>query len=178
MAEPLSVPGYSVKQLNNEDQADIQSLLERCADYRLLSSGKLPEPTDAEELIRSGPVGKSLGDKFIFGIYPFTETTNRNTTLVALIDCFRDYPITGRWWLGLMIVDPLYRGKGLGGAFYRSFENWSASQGMQTIYIGVLSHNDKALRFWTNIGFSEVERKPNRMGIRENIEIIMIHKVR
>ncbi|RPI23854.1 MAG: hypothetical protein EHM70_21995, partial [Chloroflexota bacterium] len=65
----FDVPGYCVALLEPEDTPALQRLLERCSDFSELVSGAPPSPSAAYALMTSGPEGKSLDDKFAWGIY-------------------------------------------------------------------------------------------------------------
>ena len=98
--------------------------------------------------------------------------------LIGLADIIRDYPGVGDWWLGLLLIDPDYRGKGLGRQVYTAYESWAAKQGAQRIYLGVIEENHTAHRFWQGLGFKEIKRRPpTRFGDREHIVIVMMKAV-
>ncbi|MGV2830334.1 hypothetical protein [Myxosarcina sp. GI1(2024)] len=65
----LGVPGYSVESLELRDVERLQKLYEKCADFADLVDGQPPSPTAAREEFFAVPEGKSLSDKFMFGIF-------------------------------------------------------------------------------------------------------------
>jgi GNAT superfamily N-acetyltransferase len=95
--------------------------------------------------------------------------------LIGLIDAVEGYPDEGAWWLGLMLIDPEYRGKGLGHKLYQAFENWILEQGAVGVCLGVVEENDKALAFWGSLGFQEHDRQPSRQfGDKTHAIITMV----
>lgn len=163
LAKLFTVPGYQVKLLQEEDLPVIQNLLERCADYELLVTGLPPDPSSAKKILFDLPEGKSQADKFAIGIY--TESTG----LVGILDAIRDYPRQNDWWLGLLLLDPDYRNKGLGKRIYSAFEAWAARWGAQKVYAGVIERNERAYEFWQGLGFETVEVRPaRRFGVLEH----------
>lgn len=150
----FSVPDYQVDLMHTADQADLQLLLEKCVDYTQLVTGSPPKPSAAASLLSDIPQGKSLRDKFVFGISVIPQG------LVCVLDAVRDYPTQDDWWLGLLLVDPTHRNQGLGQSIYRSFEEWVGHQGGRRVFLGVLEDNQNAYRFWQRLGFKLVEKRP------------------
>ncbi len=116
------------------------------------------------------PAGKTAQDLILVGI--FSQADN----LVGLLHALRDYPEKGACWIGLFLIAPEYRSRGLGKMVVRSFEDWMASQGTQGIMLGVVEANEKALRFWQSVGFVVVERRPpEQIGDLTHVVITMSH---
>jgi hypothetical protein len=104
----FDLPGHVVFRLRREDAGLLQGLCERCSAYFELHDGAPPGPTIGEEEVVALPEGKTLGDKFLFGIRSATGE------LVGVLDLIRDFPAPGEWWLGLLMLDPRERSAGLG----------------------------------------------------------------
>lgn len=149
--------------LGPQNTAEIQRLLELCADYFDLVEGIQPGPQLAREVMTDRPPTKRAEDKLLVGVY-----TPENQ-LIALIEGIRGYPAPGMWWIGLMLVDPPRRGVGLGARVLQGFEDWAAHQGVWAIGIGVVEANEKALRFWQRMGYEVLEKtSPRLFGEREH----------
>lgn len=148
---------YPVKPLHLADAPQLQSLLERCADYFQLVGGADPKPGDAELLLTQLPPGKSAEDKFVFGVH------NEQGELIGVWDAVLNYPGDEDVWLGLLMLAPEYRGRGMGGELYLVFEAWAAGRGMRRVYLGVVETNQAAYRFWLRLGFTlhEVRKQPD-----------------
>lgn len=168
----FTLQGFHITQLHADDQAELQTLLENCADYSFLVTGLPPKPSAAVSLLKDCPPGKTLADKLLIGI------ATGNKVLVGVLDAVRDYPAQDDWWLGLLLLEPAHRKKGLGRQIYLTFEHWASQQGARRIYLGVLKDNAKAFRFWQSLGFKVVERQPARqLGNRTHVVIIMAHTI-
>ena len=102
------------------------------------------------------PPSKTLDDKFIYGVY-------RNKKIVALLDILRDYPEKDIWWIGLMLIHPLYRGSGLGRTIYSAVEGSIHQMGVKEIRLGVLEENASGYGFWQRMGFIQIDSKPGRV---------------
>jgi ribosomal protein S18 acetylase RimI-like enzyme len=168
----FTFPGYGITQLNTEDQVVLQTLLEKCSDYFILVTGSAPKSSAATSLLTDFPPGKTLGDKLVIGI------SLRKQGLIGVLDAVRDYPKQEDWWLGLLLLEPAHRKKGLGRQIVQSFEQWASQQGARRILLGVLEENTMAYRFWQSVGFEIVERQPARqIGNRTHRMITMAYTI-
>ena len=168
----LELADYLVRQLEPNDEKILQKLYEQCADYAYLVDGQEPSPSAAREEFLAVPEGKTLQDKFMFGLFDI-----RNV-LVGLIESIRHYPDDRSWWVGLMMLAPEQRGKGLGSEFYRAFERWVSAHGAQQVMLAVVEENEPGFRFWQKIGF-EVTRKtpPRQFGNKTHALYVMKRSV-
>lgn len=146
----------------------VQALLGRGADYARLVDGQDPGPEAARELFTDGPPGHPLEDKFVIGLFAPPDT------LIGVLEGMRNYSDPGVWWIGLMLLDPAWRGRGLGEQVYRAFEAYAGEQGATTIGLGVVEANTGARCFWERVGFTPVRvTEPRRFGVREHAVIVM-----
>jgi RimJ/RimL family protein N-acetyltransferase len=160
---------WYVSPLNAADETDLQDLLLRASDYTELLTGEPVGSDDAAELLVDTPPGKSPEDKWIFGIYPVGDSK-----LIGVIDMVADHPVNGTWFLGLMLLDPEYRGSGFGEEIVNSLFAWLAERDVHGVRIGVVEHNQGALRFWKRMGFCEIDRRPPMLfGQRESAVFVM-----
>jgi GNAT superfamily N-acetyltransferase len=150
--------------LGPDDFPALQALLERSADYFYLVEGQPPRPDEATNLAKDCPPGWTTADKLLIGI------TDQENSLLAVIDGMCGYPKEGIFWIGLMLVDPSKRGRGLGTRILAGFENWAASQGAKQIRLGVVEENVKALRFWQRSGYKlHSKSDPTPMGQKKHV---------
>jgi RimJ/RimL family protein N-acetyltransferase len=152
----LELPAYSAKRLVPEDAEILQQLYEQCTEFALFTDGQPPSPTAAREEFDAVPEGKTTHDKYIFGLF------DPNDSLVGMIESIRYYPDHKTWWLGLMMLAPEQRGKGLGSEFYRAFERWVSSQGVPRISLSAIEANESGLQFWKKMGFEVIRKTPPR----------------
>jgi len=131
----------------------VQSLFERCTEFFQLINGAPPGPTDgADELVCVAP-GRTIDDTFNFGVYD-------GDRLIAFAGLARDFPKPSEWWLGLLVIDPAERGRGLGAQIHQELVEWIAAQSGTMLWIAVQTQNVDGERFWRRIGFEERERQP------------------
>ena len=150
----FTLEGFRVVRMTLDRAGDVQSLYERCNDYHLLHEGTPTRLAAGEEELTAVPTGRSADDKFPFGIYA------ANDQLIGYLDLFRDYPAPGEWWVGLLLLDPEFRGRGLGGRIFSAAMPSVADHGARAIQLAVLEHDAAALRFWRRQGFVEIGRRP------------------
>ncbi|NEO33313.1 MAG: GNAT family N-acetyltransferase [Symploca sp. SIO3C6] len=157
----LECSGYSVKQLVPEDAEVLQKLYEQCKDFAFLTYGEEFSSTAAREEFNTVPEGKTTQDSYLFGLF------DSHNVLLGMIASLKHYRDQQTWWLGLIMLAPEHRNKGLGADFYRAFECWVSAQGVSQISLCAIKANELGLRFWKKMGF-EVIRKtaPRQYGIK------------
>ena len=155
--EPPSVP-FDLRRLGSADAPWLQDFLETCDDYFRMISGQSAAPHEAETELASLPPGKTLDDKFFVGLQ------GPDGTLAGVFDLVKDYPEPGIWYLGLLLLHPAVRSKGHGEAIHAQISALVRSQGGSAIRLGVVEKNEKALKFWTRLGYHELSRKPVQVG--------------
>lgn len=131
---------------------ELQALFERCSEFFLLTEGAAPHATHAAEELALRAPGKTADDTFCFGVF-------RGERLVGFIHVTRDFPKPDEWFLGLLVLDPAVRGQGLGVAVHDALRDWIAGHGAHVLWLGVLTQNEPAERFWRARGYLERERK-------------------
>lgn len=93
-----------------------------------------------------------MHDKFVLGLF------NNNNRLLAMIESIRHYPDQQTFWIGLMMVVPDQRRRGIGTHFYRAFEDWVSKGGVSQISLGVVQINELGLQFWKKMGFQVISK--------------------
>jgi GNAT superfamily N-acetyltransferase len=151
---------------------EVQSLLERCADYDSAITGKFVEPEDSVELLTVVPAGKEIRDKHVLGIF------YQHEGLIGVLDAVQDYPNPRDWFIGLLLLDPHERNRRIGEQTLRAFERWAREGGAQAIQLSVLEENQSAYRFWSRCGYQPVEKRvPAVAGLNEHSIYIFRRKL-
>ena len=163
------IPGCSAVRMTEDDEPSVQLLLEECSDFNLLVTGLPVARTDAKELFTDLPPGKDMVDKTIIGFY-------KGQNLVGIMDNIRGYPEPGTWFIGLMLLVPDERGKGMGRNLISGYEQWAGLQGAQAIRLGVVAENCDGYRFWERSGYQMVEKRPARRFGNKEQEIFLFRK--
>jgi GNAT superfamily N-acetyltransferase len=162
-----TIPGCTIKPLFLEDEADIQQFLEECSDYKMIECGQPVQPEDARSFLLDLPPGKTLEDKFVFAI-------EKEARIIALVDVLMNYKDENIWWIGLLLIHPDMRGKGMGRQIVNFLRDNFIQQGVREIRLGVLEENIPGQIFRKRMGFNPVELVPNRQyGIKNHTVIVM-----
>jgi GNAT superfamily N-acetyltransferase len=165
----LELGNYQGRLLQSQDELVLQELCQACSDYFEITSTVPAGAVAAKNILTALPENKGYEDKLIVGI--FDKSTD---ILVGVLDFIKHYPIQGVGMLGLLLLHPQHRSRGLGGQIYRTLENWWASQNGHTMRIGVVEQNQAALIFWHQLGFELVERKfPYKIGNLDSVLLVM-----
>lgn len=161
------INGYKIKKLSIQDIDIVEELCNKCSDYFILSGGTLPTKDDVNNLFTDLPPNKNLEDKFLFGIY-------KSNNLIGIIDIIRNYPTVSEWTIGLLLLEPKERGRGLGTVIHEALVRWAKSLGAKRFRIGVINDNDSACRFWTNLGYVKVKEISMDIVSKKHIVNIMV----
>ena len=161
---------YIIRNLDIEDKDIIQNLCEECIDYYNIVSGEAPKKDTWKEVLEDLPPGKTYEEKYALGAF-------KDGHLVAVIDLIRDYPEKGEWIIGLLLIHPSERNKGLGERINNLIAEVVKDKGGIKLRIGVVEDNSKALSFWKGIGYEEIKRANLTIGHKNNIVIVMNHSI-
>ncbi len=153
---------YKITLINNDNLEEIQNLCNNCSDYYLLDKGIVADSDEAQKMLRAVPDGKSSNDLFILGVF------NKYNSLIGVVHIIKDYPKLNVWMLGLLLIDPKERNKGLGRLIHNEIVDFVKNKNGNKIRIGVLEDNKSALKFWNSVGYklekeTEMDRGNNRI---------------
>jgi ribosomal protein S18 acetylase RimI-like enzyme len=157
--------------LDESRKDELQAFYEGCADYVELITGQPPGPDEAEELLGSLPRGKTHDDKFVIGLF------DAPGHMIGVLDVVRDYPKAAEWFLGLLMLAPGWRSRGLGERVYRRLEEWVRASGGAAIHLIVQEQNPGALRFWQRMGFDVRGMGKQQLKTRENVYLRMTREL-
>ena len=121
---------------------------------------------EANDFIHERPKNKSAADKLPIGIF------NSQGSLIAVLDVIKNYPHTGSWYIGLLMLPPLHRSKNLGSNIFQSFENTIRSLHGKEINLIVQEKNPKARKFWEKHGFDVTRESVQEL---ENCQNLVFH---
>ncbi|SFG41532.1 Acetyltransferase (GNAT) family protein [Desulfotomaculum arcticum] len=163
---------HLIRELSLKDEIDIQQLCIRCGDYFLIMEERIPDSNCGNEILNELPPNKAKKDKLVLGVY------NDCARLIAVIDIIRGYKIEDEWTIGLMIIDPDERGKGLGEQINDFIKKIALESKAAILRLGVVEGNHRAYKFWTNIGYKEVGRVNKKFGDKEKTIFVMNYNLR
>ena len=145
---PLPYPRLTPASL---PQVDV--LYTRCAAFFALVDDPLATGNGAADLLSDRPPDFPLEDKYALGVF-------QDDALLGVIDFLVGYPKPDTAFVGLLLIDPDARGRGLGAQVFGRVQAWLVTQGIKEIRLGVQMNNPRARRFWERQGFIHLEDRP------------------
>jgi GNAT superfamily N-acetyltransferase len=170
MPSPFEVPGLRAGRLGPRDVLLVQDLLERCADFLALVDGAPLRPDEAARLLRDLP--PRYDERWMMGL-----ARGEGGPLAGLIDVVGGYPARDAWWVGLLLLTPDERCRGVGAGAYRAFEGWARTRGAREVGLVVQQQNPRARRFWDRLGFKETGTVVQRLERQENVAWRMLKSI-
>jgi GNAT superfamily N-acetyltransferase len=171
----LSLPpelNLTARLLEDKDLPALQGLCEACPDYYTLDFGQPAGPDEARHLLAELPPGRTLQDKFFFGLF------TPRPRLCGALDLMRDVREPGEWYLGLLLLEPEARGHGLGERVLRAAEAWAREQGAWRMRLACAEQNKGGRRFWERQGYrADRHFPPRRMGARETVLVELVRSL-
>jgi GNAT superfamily N-acetyltransferase len=144
------MPHTFVQLSSPRDEVRLQNLLERCSDYYELHEG-WTTPLDAGEYeLKLDP---SIAGASELSAYAMEEGSSGS--LDAMVQFVRNVPEPGTWWIGLLVVAPELRGRGIGSELLRHVVEAAVAESVTTLKLAVSQRNPRGLRFWQREGFVE-----------------------
>jgi ribosomal protein S18 acetylase RimI-like enzyme len=163
---PPCIAGHIVRVLTDADAGELDELHRRCADFVQLVEGRAPAGGDGLSVLRDRPEDASPEIKLTLGVYD-------GPRMVAVADLMRGYPSPDVWYIGLLLLAPETRRRGLGAAMLAAIAELARSNGASSLRIAVQSQNERGLTFWRRHGFVELKRVQQQNGALLNIVLVM-----
>jgi GNAT superfamily N-acetyltransferase len=139
-----------LRPLTEEDLPALQAFLERCGDYYRDVEEREVRSDEALALWEALPPGKDRSAKHLFVIEDFA----------GVVDVVSGWPDPGTWLIGLLLLAPDARSRGLGREVVAQVDAWADAEKLR---VAVLRTNPRGLDFWESVGFTHVP--PVRDGV-------------
>ena len=136
----------------------LQDLFSRCAGFVELTEGRGVVPDEAERELRALPPDVAPRQKQMRGLV----AANQPGRLVGAIDLVAGYPGPTGWCIGLLLLDPAWRGHGHGARVVAALEDEMRAAGGRVVWLAVHPDNPAALRFWQRAGYEVVDQRPRQ----------------
>ena len=156
---------YDLKVLNEDDLKDIYDLCKKNREYYKCIRIN-PTLDNVKEILNDIPPKSSKDKKNCIGLY-------LKNKLVAILYLIEDYPNNDSCFIGLLIIDVDYQGKGRGKDITTSLIKTVKENGYKRIELGVIEDNVSAIKFWNKMGFIPTGTIYNH----EKYNVIMMEKV-
>ncbi len=158
----LSDENFSIRLITPCDAEIVQGLLKECEEFNVLVEGQPVSPDAAKNLFEDTPPGRSVEEKLVYGVF------DERNKLIGVLDVFPNYPEPAVWWIGLLLLDPAARARGLGRQTVNALCELVSHNGGREVKLGVVEENEPGLKFWEKMGFT-LERitEPRTFGEKQ-----------
>lgn len=152
-----------------DNEAAVQALHERSADYVLRVWGLPPDPNSGREFFERLPPGRAPEHKHTLGVFD-------GERLAGCIDLVRGWPDEATAVIGLLLLEPAARGQGVGRVAYGAIEAqvraWPEIRWLRAV---VLQTNDVARPFWERLGFrANGQTRPHEAGTVKTTAVVLM----
>lgn len=163
------LPGYEIIDVSMQNVHQVMEIYNSNYDYFMLSDG---EPANMENClldIAAIPSDFNTKNKKYIGIW-------KHRKIIAILDFLMGYPDKKCCWIGLLLVDAKWHGKGTGTEIINAFVKASILSGYSHIQLGVLDTNKKAIAFWKRLGFLEIRKSNIKRPNKPDWNVIVMEK--
>jgi GNAT superfamily N-acetyltransferase len=126
--------------------ADALDLAERARDYVVLEVGRAPDADYIHDFFTALPPDVGPDGLMTFAVM-------QGDAMVGMTCVAEGYEFHDDWWIGLMLLDPAYRGMGHGSAALDLIKGRAQARNIAMLKLSVLAANPRALKFWQREGF-------------------------
>jgi ribosomal protein S18 acetylase RimI-like enzyme len=159
---PLGLAAKMLRATHEADVTDVTEFCRKCSAFFALVASESDADETARNLLEARPPGVEPERKHVVGI-------QRGNECVAIVDLLEGFPKKAEWYVGLLLLSPEERNRGLGRAVWNAMEAWMRSQGGHLIRLIVQEQNPDAARFWTSVGFSANGQVEQVLASRTNL---------
>lgn len=136
-----------IRQLHPDtDLPAIVAFYTDAADYWLMAEGQLDAAQKAADFFTDTPPGCNAADSHRLGFF-------EGNILVGLAELSFGFPDPKDAYLGLMILAPRCRNRGLGQTFLAHIEAVARDAAAPNLYLAVLEKNVRGAAFWARMAF-------------------------
>lgn len=146
--------------MNRSQFRQVKEIFGQSKDYLQLEGKEVDIKESARNFFDTLPPGKSYAEKFNFGIYEGSQ-------LVGLLDFIQGYPERETDFVGLLLLLPSARQKGVGSQVQKKIVKLAKNHGAKKIRLAVLRNNPQAIKFWISKGY-KLKKETRSLGIRAN----------
>jgi len=149
--------------------AAVQALHERSADYVHRIWGLPPDPNSGAEFFERLPPGRSREHKRSLGVFD-------GDAMIGCIDLVRGWPDADTAVIGLLLLEPGARGRGVGrlafDAIAAQVREWPEVNQLRAV---VVESNAIARPFWERLGFcANGQTRPHEAGRVKSTAVVLM----
>jgi GNAT superfamily N-acetyltransferase len=128
----------------------VRDFYDGAADYVLLECGAEPDEATVLDFFEGVPPGGDLAASYKLGLFTVEGR------LAGIADLGFGFPERRDAYIGLMLLDPAFRGAGLGRVFLDRMVTLARQRDAPRLLVAVLDDNPRARAFWERNGFRVV----------------------
>jgi len=128
----------------------VAGLFFKANDYVRLTEGVDAGPSQVAGFFKGVPPGSDIAASVKVGLF-------EAQALLGIADMAFGYPEAGDGYIGLMLLAPQARGKGLGKALLALLEEEARARSTERLFVGIVQANAPARAFWLREGFVPVK---------------------
>ena len=152
-----TIADAEVVRLESTDMPRLSRLCMDCTDFFQLVEGQPGGEVTAAGILGSLAPDHARGTSHVFGF-------QRNDELIGFAELLEGYPSAREWCIGLLLLHPADRGRGLGARLCTDILEWIRVQGGIAVRLVVQHQNPLARAFWERQGFSVEQEAVLRAG--------------
>jgi ribosomal protein S18 acetylase RimI-like enzyme len=154
-------PSASSTALQAGDHERLATFCQRCTDFFQLVEGRPGGAEPASTILGPLPAHVASGKKHVFGF-------DRAGDMVAIAEILEGFPGANDWYVGLLLVAPDARGRGLGAELWGQLRDWIERQQGRVVRLIVQKQNPGAYAFWSRAGFTVERETVTKVGELES----------
>lgn len=160
----MSGAGVTIRPLSPAgDAAAVRALFAASADYVALIEGRPPGEATLADFWQGAPPGADPAASLRLGLF-------EAGALAGVAELAFGFPAPADAYLGLLLLAPAARGRGLGRGLLDRVTAEARARGAPRLLLAVAEANPRALAFWQRQGFATVlTLPPRRVGTRMQI---------
>ena len=154
-----------LRPLRRADDVAVWGVFQACTDYSALEKGRPPKPEDVDAFFSDRPPGVAEENAHKLGVYDRGK-------LIGLVDLIDGYPGEADWYVGLLMLVPDARGRGVGRTALEQIIARACEVGGARLLLCVLEENTRGQAFWARAGFMFLRRTdPVEIGKKLHVKI-------
>jgi ribosomal protein S18 acetylase RimI-like enzyme len=166
-----AIAGVRSVRLTAADRPRLLQLCQRCAAFYELVEGQPPSDETAAEILGPLDAKYARGTKHVWGV-------EKAGALIAVAELLEGYPSAHDWYIGLLLIAPEQRRRGVGTQLCASLLDWMGERGASIVRLVVHRQNAGARAFWPRQGFMVEREDFKRSGRLEGPVWILARAVR
>ena len=140
-------PGVRLREIAPDDEPALQAVFAAAEDWFVALTGDHALPGDVQSLFWSAPEGVSPADKVLLVV-------EHDGEVAGVVDLVPGHPEPGACSVGLFLLAPAHRGRGVGTAAARSLLDLAGRRGISRVTVAVPAGWDASATFLSGLGFT------------------------